>query len=678
MIHQRLSVLFLAACAMPAIAAGTDPSRPGLVPAVDQSDPTEIVVLGRGLDAPPGTPAYGTVTIDRDRLAGDASARLEDVLQDVAGLQQFRRSDSRSANPSAQGVTLRALGGNASSRALVLLDGVPQADPFFGYIPFTALVPDRLGAAHITRGGGSGAFGAGAVAGTIDLVSATRADLPLVDGAAFYGSRDAQEVTAAFSPNVGAGYVTASGRFERGDGFFTTPAASRGPADVRARYRDWSANVRGVAPIDADTEVQARMIVFRDDRTLRFRGADSSSDGQDASILLIHRGDWAIDALAYLQTRNFTNKVISSTNFRLTLDQRDTPSTGIGGKIELRPPVGEAHVLRIGVDARHADGTLAEDAYSTVTGRITSTRNAGGVTATLGAFVEDDWTIGRLILTGGARADRWTITNGFFDERAANGTLTTRNRFADRDGVAGTGRLGAVVDAGGGLKLRAAGYTGFRLPTLNELYRPFTVFPILTQANAALKLEKLKGAEVGLDVSPARGVAFGLTAFTNRLDDAIANVTLTPVLRQRRNVNAIVSRGIEASGQLTHGAFSLTASYAYDVAHVVAPASPLDGRIPAQSPRHAGSATLAWRPGSGASLSATLRHVGRQFEDDLETNVLPPATTVDLVAGVPVNRRVALVLRGENVLDETVVTRNSAGSIDLGTPRTLWIGLRLR
>ena len=135
----------------------------------DTPQPDDIVVLGSALPLPPGTPAYGSVVIDRDRLTGDASGRVEDVLADVAGLQQFRRSDSRSANPSAQGVTLRSLGGNASSRALVLLDGVPIADPFFGYIPFNALVADRLLGVRITRGGGAGAFGAGAVAGTIEL-----------------------------------------------------------------------------------------------------------------------------------------------------------------------------------------------------------------------------------------------------------------------------------------------------------------------------------------------------------------------------------------------------------------------------------------------------------------------------------------------------------------------------
>lgn len=640
----------------------------------------DIVVLGVGLPESPGTVAYGSTVIDRARLNGDASGRIEDVLLDVAGFQQFRRSDSRSANPSAQGVTLRALGGNASSRALVLLDGVPQADPFFGYIPFTALAPDRLGRVRVTRGGGTGAFGAGAIAGTIELESAARSDLPVVAGSVFYGSRDAQSVAASISPDVGAGYVTASGQFERGDGFFTTPRASRGPADVRARYRDWSGALRMVAPIDPDTEIQARGLVFRDNRTLRFAGQDSSSQGQDASVRLIHRGSWAVDALAYVQARDFANRVISSTAFKLTLDQRNTPSTGIGGKIELRPPVGGAHLLRIGVDARLADGELFEDAYSTATGLVTAHRNAGGRTSTVGGFVEDDWALGRLILTAGGRADRWTITDGFFRERNPAGRTTTDQRFADRDGVAASVRGGANLDVGSGIALRAAGYTGFRLPTLNELYRPFTVFPIVTRANAALGLERLRGVEAGVTLTPVAGVTVGATAFYNRLGNAIANVTLATNLRQRQNVDAIVAKGIEAQFRAVHGAVSLDASYAYSDSTVRASgiAAGLDGLAPAQSPAHSGSATLAWAPLRLPTLSATLRYVGRQYEDDLQTNVLPAALTVDGVASVPLGRRFAVVGRAENIFDKAVVTRNSAGSIDLGTPRTIWIGLKLR
>ncbi|MFC3580948.1 TonB-dependent receptor [Sphingomonas hylomeconis] len=651
------------------------------VPAFAQDMPAppqeDIIVLGSGLPLPPGTPAYGAAIIDRARLVDEASDRVENVLKDVAGFQEFRRSDSRSANPSAQGVTLRALGGNASSRALVLLDGVPLADPFFGYIPFTALSGDRLSGVRITRGGGAGAFGAGAVAGTVDLVSATRSDLPTVSGSAFYGSNDAMSVSGAVSPDLGGGYATISGRFERGDGFFTTPREQRVAATSRARYRDWSAGLRTVAPLDAQTELQFRGLLFGDNRTLRFRGADSSSEGADASARLVHRGAWKIDALAYVQARNFSNRVVSSSNFRLTLDQRNTPSTGIGGKIELRPPVGPDHVLRIGIDARLAEGELFEDAYSTATGLVTARRNAGGRTSTAGLFVEDDWTIGRLVLTSGVRADRWTISDGFYRERDARNVLAAGSRrYADRAGTEATGRAGALFRASDAIAVRMAGYTGFRLPTLNELYRPFVVFPVTTQANADLGLEKLRGVEGGVDLTPAPGARIGVTVFYNRLAGAIANVTIASNLRQRRNVDAVIAKGIELTAGYAHGQVSLDASYAYSDAHV-ADAGALHGFTPAQSPRHAASATLGWAPAPRWSLSGTMRYVGRQFEDDLETDVLPAALTVDGAARVPVSRHVLIVGRVENAFDARVVTRNQAGSIDLGTPQTFWLGIRL-
>lgn len=666
MTRSVLRLILFASAALPCAAYGqTAPS----------AEP-DIVVLGTGLDLPPGTPAYGSTVIERDRLTNDASGRVEDLLADVAGFQQFRRSDSRSANPSAQGATLRALGGNASSRTLVLFDGVPIADPFFGYIPFSALTPDRLSAIRVTRGGGSGAFGSGAVAGTIELVSAGRRDLPVAGGEAFYGSRNSQSVSASLSPSLAGGFATLSGRFDRGDGFQTTPDGQSVSATVPARYRDWSAGARAVFPVSANAEMQVRGLLFGDNRTLRFRGADSSSAGEDASVRFVSRGAWQVDALAYVQARNFTNKVISATTFKLTLDQRNTPSTGIGGKIELRPPVGPDHVLRLGGDVRLADGELFEDAYA-ATGLVTARRNAGGRTTTAGLFVEDDWTIGHLVLTGGVRADRWTITDGFFRERSATGALTTSNSFASRDGTEVTGRGGALFHAAGWIDLRAAAYTGFRLPTLNELYRPFTVFPITTQANAALSPERLRGVEGGVDLKPLPGMEIGLTAFYNRLGDAIANVTIGANLRRRANVEAIDAKGVEATVSWRKGAVMMSGSFALSDSKVRAPGMAFDGLRPAQSPRHAASATLAWAPKSGALLSATVRYVGDQYEDDLQTNVLPAATTVDAFAKFPVTRRVSLVARAENLFDEAVVTRNQAGSIDLGTPRTLWIGVRI-
>lgn len=658
-------------------------------PDADQGS-VPIVVTGAGLPLPPGTPAYGTMLINKDRLANSASGRIESVLQDVAGFQQFRRSDSRSANPSAQGATLRALGGNASSRTLVLLDGVPMADPFFGYIPFSALVPDRLSLIRVTRGGGSGGFGAGAVAGTIELASATRDQLPKVSGSAFYGSRDATEVSASLSPDLGDGYVTLSGRWDRGDGFQTTPRGQRVAATVPAAYDSWSVGLRAVAPLSADAEVQVRGLIFQDDRTLRFAGADSMSQGQDASIRLVSRGAWQVDALAYLQARTFSNIVISSSSFRKTLDQRSTPSTGIGGKIELRPPVGDAHVLRLGTDLRLARGDMYEDAYDATSAAnpAISRRHAGGAQNMLGFFAEDDWTIGRLVLTGGLRADRWTITDGFFKAVSGAGVPTQTSRYPDRSDWEATARAGVLFHLSEALALRGAGYTGYRLPTLNELYRPFVVSSstsmVTTQANPSLGLEKLNGIEFGVDINPFAGGSLAATAFYNRLDDAVGNITLSSsivngrllVIRERQNVEAIVAKGVELTASARSGPWSLSASYAYSCSRVRMPGTDVDGFTPAQSPRHAASATLGWSAATGPSLSATLRYVSKQYEDDLQSDVLPDALTVDAVASLPLGHGIRLVARGENLFDETVVTRNAGGSMDIGTPRTLWLGIR--
>ncbi|WP_176592471.1 TonB-dependent receptor [Sphingobium sp. EM0848] len=652
---------------------------PTVACADEAPDTARIIVTGEGLSLPPGTPAYGSVVIDRDRLTNGASGRIESILGDVAGFQQFRRSDSRSANPSAQGATLRALGGNASSRTLVLLDGVPIADPFFGYIPFSALVPDRLSVVRMTRGGGVGAFGAGAVAGIIELASATRDQLPTFAASAFYGSKDATELSASITPDLGGGYVSLSGRWDRGDGFQTTPKDQRVATTAPAAYDGWSTNLRAVAPLSATSEIQFRGTLFHDDRTLRFKGADSMSEGQDASIRFISRGAWQVDALAYIQARNFSNIVISSTSFRKSLDQRNTPSTGLGGKIELRPPVGPDHVLRIGADTRFATGDMYEDAYNAniAANPVTFRRHAGGDQITTGLFAEDDWTLGRLILTGGARADHWSISNGFFRQVSATTGAVTANSFADRSDWQFSGRAGALYRISDAVALRGAGYTGFRLPTLNELYRPFVVFPVTTQANAALNPEKLRGVEAGIDLSPVSGITLSATGFINRLDDAIANVTTGTNTRQRQNVDRITAKGIEltASGRIAD--FLLSASYAYSHSTVHAPGMAFDGFTPAQSPRHSASATLAWEPKQGPTLSATLRYVSKQYEDDLQAYVLPDALTVDAVARLPLGHGVTLIARGENLFDEKVYTRlGTDGSIDLGTPRTLWIGVR--
>ena len=665
--------------------------------AQERADDGDIVVTGRGLDESPADRVATVVTIDRNRITANASSRLESVLADVAGLQQFRRSDSRSANPTSQGLSLRGIGGNASSRALLILDGVPQTDPFGGWVAFPAYATDRLGLIRVTRGGGSGYYGPGALAGTIELESATPSQLHAIDGRLSYGSRDSVEAQGSAALVRGAGFATLSGAYSRGDGFIPTVPQSRGNADRDAPYEQASGAIRAAIGVAADTELQANVAAFTDRRERGTAFTANRSEGADASVRLVGRGSWGWSALAYLQTRAFASSFASvdaaRTTATQTLDQYNTPATGTGARIEIVPPLGEHVALRIGSDLRDVSGRTQEN-YTFVAAAPTRRRLAGGESATYGAFADGSVDLGAVTLALGGRVDHWRITDGFLSERPiAGGAALTDLRFADRSGDEVTGRAGLAWRVAAPLTLRSAAYRGWRLPTLNELYRPFRVGADATAANAALSPERLWGYEVGATLAPAARIGFSATWFDNRLDDAIANVTLGRgagvfpgvgfvaaggAYRVRQNLDAVRARGFEIDADAAHGNGFARASWSHVRARVVASgaALPLDGLVPAQTPRDQLSGTLAWRRG-GATASATVRHVSRQFDDDQNSRSLAPATTIDAYAALPIGAGVAIEARAENVANALVEAGVSGADIvERATPRTLWIGLR--
>ncbi|HEX8363942.1 MAG TPA: TonB-dependent receptor [Allosphingosinicella sp.] len=654
----------------------------------------DIVVTGGGLPVPAAERVYGAVEIGRDRLAGSAGHRLEDVLRDVPGFQLFRRSDSRSANPTSQGATLRALGGNGSSRALLVLDGVPQADPFGGWIAWPALDPRRLGSARILRGGGSGVNGPGALAGTIELASADAADARGALAGLAYGSRDSLDAFAAIGLPAGGGFVSLSGAWARGDGFVPVIARQRGAVDRPSPYRQSSLSVRAAAPLASGVELQANGLWFADARERGTPLSDVRSEGADASLRLVGRR-WS--ALAYLQTRDFYTSFASVNAARTTVartaEQYAVPATGLGARAELRPRLGPLE-LRLGGDWRETEGRT-EERFQFVAGTGTRGRIAGGRTRTLGGFAEAALERGALTLTGGGRLDRWTIRGGRLREQVfATGALVTDAAFPDRAGWEPTGRFGVALRVVPALTLRAAGYLGWRLPALNELYRPFRVGPDATAANAALLPERLRGIEAGAELRPAAGLRFAVTLFSNRLEGAIANVTLAQGpgtfpgvgfvaaggdFRQRRNLDAIRSDGAELDARVERGAWSLVAGYSFAHARIRASgaAAPLDGLRPAQTPRHSLSASLAWRDADGAAGSLAARWTGGQYEDDLNRQLIPSALTLDAAALLPLGRRLTLEARAENLTGERVIAGISgAGILERATPRTLWLGLR--
>lgn len=684
---SRFRLPLLLASLMPLVPAG----------AAEAEDPL-ITVTGKGLADLPGDAALSLVVIDRQRLLNTGSNRLESALADIAGQQQFRRSDSRSANATSQGITLRGLGGNASSRALLMLDGVPQADPFGGWVAFPAFATGRLERIRVTRGGGSGYWGAGALAGTIELESVGAASLTPFTGSLAYGSRNSLDAQGSLGLVRDGGFAMLSAAYGRGDGFIPIAERNRGPVDRPAPYEQASANLRVVVKIAPDTEAQVTATAFTDSRERGFAFSRNTSEGLDGAIRLVGRGRWGWQALAYVQNRNFTSEFAAvnaaRTTATQTLDQYQTPASGWGGRLEIAPPLGTGISLRLGADTRQLTGKTMEF-FTYVNAAPTRQREAGGRSGTTGIFADASLTAGLLTATLAGRIDWWTIENGRLLETtiATNAPFTTL-RFADRSGHEFTGRAGLALAAADWLTLRTAAYRGWRLPTLNELYRPFRVGPDATAANALLRPERVTGIDAGLTLKPATSVEIGITGFWNRMDDTIANVTISPgggvfpgvgfvaatgFYRQRQNLDALSVWGWEVDARLRRGPFGLTASWSHvdPVIRAAGTAAPLDGLAPAQTPRDQFSGTIDYT-GSLFTASATLRHIASQFEDDLNSRSLAAATMVDAVLVVPLVKGVALEGRVENLFDaEVQAALAGTGVVERALPRTFWVGARI-
>jgi PAS domain S-box-containing protein len=215
-----------------------------------------------------------------------------------------------------------------------------------------------------------------------------------------------------------------------------------------------------------------------------------------------------------------------------------------------------------------------------------------------------------------------------------------------------------------------------------------------TAANELLRPERLWGGEVGAELTSGEAHV-GITLFRNRLENAIANVTLGTgpgnfpgvgfvtagaTYAQRQNLDAIDSKGVEVSADAPLGPLTLRASYAFTDARVDASgaAAVLDGLRPAQVAKHSGSLSLRSDDAGPFGGFATLRYVGRQNEDDLGLQQLDDALTLDAGMSWRVSDAVSLEARGENLFDALVPAAiSSTGIIERATPRTLWVGARL-
>jgi vitamin B12 transporter len=661
------------------------------------------------MDLPPPPPAIETVVVQPPRLAPlvparayatsemgpqalRATLRLDEALKADPGVSLFRRTGSEAANPTIQGVSLRAIAPSGASRALVTLEGVPQHDPFGGWVIWSALPPEGVGRATITRGAGSGAYGAGGLTGSIALETIeARQGLAALDVSG--GQRGSARLAAAAAPTPHLLLIASA---ETRDGYVPV-RAGRGAADRPTWLRAYSAQALW-RPALAWAEAGLQVSAYSEERGAGLAAAQSKATGAAAALTLARPAEngWRIQA--WIRASDLENSSVAVAEDRSGTTpanaQYASPATGYGLGAAWRTSTG-AWAWELGGDARLTAGR-AKERFRFMGGAFTRDRTAGGRTLGAGLYAETVWDGGDWLVTGAARLDGWRASGAIRREI----DLVTGARLLDqgargRSGVTPTGRLAVVRRLDGSRWMRAAAYAGFRPPTLNELHRPFRVGNDVTEANPRLKPERLYGIEAGLGGDGR--LRWTATAFYNRLEDPVANVTVGfgpgafptagfipagGVLRQRRNIGAVEAYGLEAElGADLGPSLDARAAIAWTHARVIggAEAAQLTGKRPAQGAALTATAGLTWRATTNLTLSTQARYEGRRFEDDLNLRRLGPALGADLRIAYGLGSGTDVYLAAENVGGAAIEVGETAGGVEsFAAPRTLRVGLSIR
>ena len=660
----------------------------------DTPPPVEqVIVTAARLPPSAADAAFSIVHLGEGDLA--KSQRVDEAVGQTPGVSLFRRTSSLSANPTTQGISLRAIAPSGAGRTLVTLDGVPLNDPFGGWVIWSQLAPESLTGVDIVRGAGAGPYGAGALTGVIGLKERDAGVAADVSA----GGLGSQRASAAAVSTLGRIEFFGAASYDKSDGYVPVRGPAQGAADTRTDLEAKSISGR----IDMVTGLgllSMRGGFFEEDRGAGLSGARANASGNvlSATLVRVPRGQalgWRLQA--WRRTSDLFNSAVAVAAHRATTtpanSQDKTPATGWGLNGALRQKIGGVE-WELGADARLNDGEERER-YSYLSGAYTRGRVAGGKTAAVGAYADGSWTSGPWLVAGGLRLDHWQSTDGFRTERTlATGAVLLDQRPADRDGEVASGRLGVTRDLGAGTTARLAGYSGFRPATLNELYRPFRVGNDVTEANAALKPERLQGLEAGVSRKGDKGLVEA-TAFWNRIEDPVVNVTLGSgpgtfpiggfipaggVLRQRQNAGEINAFGLEGRTERKVGAVTLTSALSVTDARLDggATAPQLTGKRPAQAPIWSATAGLSAELTDTLTLATDLTWEGKRFEDDLNSRVLDPAYRVDARLDWRVKPLVTLYLAGDNLLNADIQTSRTAdGVAGYAAPRLVRVGLRV-
>ena len=371
---------------------------------------TTVVVVGSPGEVRVQLPASTTVVTSGAILTSAAGA-LDDVLRSTPGFSLFRRSSSRTANPTTQGVTLRGVSGSGASRTVVLADAVPLNDPFGSWVYWNRVPEAAIDRVDVVRGPAGDVWGSDALGGVVRIVmfeprhSGARA---FVEG----GPRGTARGSAYAGAERRGWTLSAAGEGSRTDGAPIVAEQDRGAVDIPA-FSNYSTGTLSAGWRDGIRQVTVSGGLYRERRgngtPLQVNQTSSQQLGATVAGRLF-AGFWEARLSGGNQTysQSFTAVAADRRSERLTSEQR-IPTDVVRASGQWVRQFGP-HDFTLGIEGHRTDGVVNETLYS-IAGTPSEQFPVGGKERAIAGFVRVQFALGNAWRVSlGTRMDGWQTT----------------------------------------------------------------------------------------------------------------------------------------------------------------------------------------------------------------------------------------------------------------------------
>lgn len=587
----------------------------------------EVVVTADRMESSSTETTADVTVITREEIEQSGAVTVADLLRRVAAVDVATSGGPGKA-------TSLFLRGTSPGHTLVLIDGLRVGSATLGQFDWANLSLNGIERIEIVRGPQSSLYGADAIGGVIQIFTRSGSSEP-----------DARVLVEA--GDLGASRVSAavSGGNDRG---------------IRFSLHAEGQRTRGVSAAAAGTEP--------DGFSATNWGGKLDVPMAHGRIRLFGRSSDGSTGLDGFDPKTF--KFGDVLNFKQRLRQQQW---GMEGEY----PIGDAWttLLRVG---------RSQDVYST-TDPVTALNNSyirtridqlswenrfhfERVDALLG--LEQHRDLGQNLSLGINR--RMDQTAGFaslswhtdmFDVSAA-ARQDRNNMVADKM----TYRLGLGLHPFAGIKLFANYGTGFKAPSINDLYWPATTF---AAGNPNLRPESSKGGDVGLSWSEKGewgNMSASATWFTQDIRDLISWEQVKPFFWQPTNIGRAKIHGWEFSLDYHFGPGYVRGNWTVQRAH-----NALDGsRLPRRA-REKGGIGVGM-DGGNWGLDAWWAIVGPRFSSPGNVGAMQGYDKLDVRAWMEIIEHVRLIGRVENATNQTYEEVSGYGVM----PRVWYLGLEGR